>query len=135
MQHDVIFLLTQQENPRRQCMGASVWLFQLNQVKTSDGQHITMLVLLDFAANFSEQHLVSEFLSLSNFCNVYKCYKFSSQCAASAARVTVLGLCVCVCVCVCVSTLIPALRATKRMMSDTNGFCVTSARKIKWRFS
>ena len=50
---------------------------------------------------------------------------------ACAARVTVLGLCVCV----CVSTLISALRATKRMMSDTNGFYVTSARKIKWQFS
>ena len=46
-----------------------------------------------------------------------------------------VSVCVCVCVCVCVSTLISALRATKRMMSDTNGFCVTSARKIKWRFS
>ena len=52
---------------------------------------------------------------------------------ACAARVTVLGLCVCLCV--CVSTLISALRGTKWMMSDTNGFCITSARKIKWRFS
>ena len=34
------------------------------------------------------------------------------------------------CVCVCVSTLIYALRAAKRMMSDTDGFSVTSARKM-----
>ena len=48
---------------------------------------------------------------------------------ACAARVTVLG------VCVRVSTLISLLRATKRMVSDTNGFSVTRARNIKWRFS
>ena len=54
---------------------------------------------------------------------------------ACTAMVTVLGLCVCVCVCVFVSTLISELQETKQMVSDTNGFSVTSARKIKWRFS
>ena len=58
--YDVIFLLTQQENPRKQCMGAPVsWLFQSNQVKTSDGQHIAILsscrILFDFAANSDKQ--------------------------------------------------------------------------------
>ena len=55
----------------------------------------------------------------------------------ACARVTVLGLCVCLCVCVsvCVSMLISALQATKRIVSDTNGFSATSARKIKWQFS
>ena len=51
----------------------------------------------------------------------------------ACARVTVLGLCVCVSV--CVSTLISVLQTTKRIVSDTNGFSVTSARKLKWRFS
>ena len=38
---------------------------------------------------------------------------------ACAARVTVVGLSVCLCVCVCVSTLILALQATRRPISDT----------------
>ena len=42
-------------------------------------------------------------------------------------RVTVLGLCV------CVSTTILALQATRRLMSDTNSFSATRARKIMWR--
>ena len=52
---------------------------------------------------------------------------------ACAARVTVV--CVCVCVCVCVSTLILALQATKRPISDIISFRITRARKIKGRFS
>ena len=47
----------------------------------------------------------------------------NSPCPCSA-RITVLGPCVWLCVC-----FISALRTTKRMMSHTNGFCVTSARK------
>ena len=41
-QNDLIFLLFQQANSRRQCMGAPVGLFQ---VKPSDGQHIGILVV------------------------------------------------------------------------------------------
>ena len=51
---------------------------------------------------------------------------------ACAARVTVIVLCVCVCV--CVSTTILGLQATMRLMSDTNSFSATRARKIMWRF-
>ena len=51
---------------------------------------------------------------------------------ACAARVTVLGLCLCVSV--CLSTLILALQARKRLMSDTNIFSDTSAQKVNWRF-
>ena len=47
---------------------------------------------------------------------------------ACAARVTVVVLCV------CLSTTILALQATRRLMSDTNSFSGTWARKIKWRF-
>ena len=50
-----------------------------------------------------------------------------------AARVTVVVLCVCVCVCVCVSTTILGLQATRRLMSDTNSFSATRARKTTWR--
>ena len=42
-----------------------------------------------------------------------------------AARVTVVVLSVCVCV--CVSTLILALQATKRPISDTSSFRITRA--------
>ena len=42
-------------------------------------------------------------------------------------RVTVLGLCVCLSV--CLSTTILALQATRRLMSDTNSFSATRARK------
>ena len=42
---------------------------------------------------------------------------------ACAARVTVLGLSV------CLSTTILALQATRRLMSDTNSFSATRARK------
>ena len=45
---------------------------------------------------------------------------------ACAARVTVLGL--------CVSSLVLALQAPNRLMSDTNGSSATSARKIMWQF-
>ena len=47
---------------------------------------------------------------------------------ACAARVTVVVLCV------CVSTTILALQATRRLMSDTNSFIATRARKFMWRF-
>ena len=47
---------------------------------------------------------------------------------ACAARVTVVVLCV------CVSTTILGLQATRRLMSDTNSFSATRARKIMWRF-
>ena len=46
---------------------------------------------------------------------------------ACAARVTVIVLCVCLSV--CVSTTILALQATRRLMSDTNSFSATRARK------
>ena len=49
---------------------------------------------------------------------------------ACAARVTVVVLCVCV----CVSTTILGLQATRRLMSDTNSFSATRARKIMWQF-
>ena len=51
---------------------------------------------------------------------------------ACAARVTVVVLCVCLSV--CLSTTILALQATTRLMSDTNSFSATRARKIMWRF-
>ena len=44
---------------------------------------------------------------------------------ACAARVTVVGLSVCLSV--CVSTLILALQATRRPISDTSGFRTTRA--------
>ena len=44
------------------------------------------------------------------------------------------GLRYLVCVSVCVSTLILALQARKRLMSDTNIFSDTSAQKVNWRF-
>ena len=44
---------------------------------------------------------------------------------ACAARVTVVVLCVCLSV--CLSTTILALRATRRLMSDTNSFSATRA--------
>ena len=53
---------------------------------------------------------------------------------ACAARVTVVGL-LSVCLSVCVSTLILALQATRRPISDTSGFRTTRAWKIKGRFS
>ena len=46
---------------------------------------------------------------------------------ACAARVTVVVLCVCLFV--CLSTTILALRATRRLMSDTNRFSATRAGK------
>ena len=46
---------------------------------------------------------------------------------ACAVRVTVL------CLSVCLSATILALQATRRLMSDTNSFSATSARKITWR--
>ena len=48
---------------------------------------------------------------------------------ACIARVTVLGLCVCHSV--CVSMLISMLLATKWMVSNTNGFSVINAQKMK----
>ena len=55
---------------------------------------------------------------------------------ACAARVTVVVLCVCpsVRLSVCLSTTILGLQATRRLMSDTNIFSATRARKINWRF-
>ena len=53
---------------------------------------------------------------------------------ACAARVTVVVLCVCLSVCLSVSTTILGLQATRRLMSDTNSFSATRARKIMWRF-
>ena len=52
---------------------------------------------------------------------------------ACAARVTVVVLSVCLSVCVCVSTLILAIQATRRPISDTSGFRTTQAGKIKGR--
>ena len=43
------------------------------------------------------------------------------------------SVCLSVCLSVCVSTLILALQATKLLMSDTNGFSATRARKSMWR--
>ena len=68
--------------------------------------------------------------------------RFSLLCAvinprrACAARVTVVVLCVCpsVCLSVCLSTTILGLQATRRLMSDTNIFSATRARKLNWRF-
>ena len=42
-----------------------------------------------------------------------------------------MSVCVCVhvCVCMCVSTTILGLQATRRLMSDTNSFSATRARK------
>ena len=54
---------------------------------------------------------------------------------ACAARVVLSVVCVCVCVCVCVSTLILALQATMRSISDTSDFRTTPAWKIKGRYS
>ena len=51
---------------------------------------------------------------------------------ACAARVTVVVLCVCLFV--CLSTTILALQATRRLLSDTNSFSATRARKLMWRF-
>ena len=51
---------------------------------------------------------------------------------ACAARVTVVVLCVCLFV--CLSETILALQATRRLMSDTNSFSATRARKLMWRF-
>ena len=59
---------------------------------------------------------------------------------ACAARVTVVVLCVCpsvrpsVRLSVCLSTTILGLQATRRLMSDTNIFSATRARKLNWRF-
>ena len=47
---------------------------------------------------------------------------------ACAARVTVVVLCV------RLSATILALQATRRLMSDTNSFSATRARKRTWRF-
>ena len=45
-----------------------------------------------------------------------------------------LGTRLSVCVSVCVSTTILGLQATRRLMSDTNSFSATRARKIMWQF-
>ena len=52
---------------------------------------------------------------------------------ACAARVTLVGL-PAVCMSLCLSTLILALQATRRPMSDTNDCRTTRTRKIKERF-
>ena len=48
---------------------------------------------------------------------------------AHAQRGLQYSFCVCVCVSVCVSTTILGLQATRRLMSDTNSFSATRARK------
>ena len=53
---------------------------------------------------------------------------------ACTAKVTVVVLCLSVCLSVCLSTTILALQATRWLMSDTNGFSATRARKMMWRF-
>ena len=57
---------------------------------------------------------------------VFVCEYFIYLRHAYAARVTVFVLCVCV----CLSTFIQELQAVKRILSDTNGFSATRARKI-----
>ena len=66
-------------------------------------------------------------------CHAFICKKFGplsflTLSAHAQRRLFVLGLCV------CLSTLISALQATKRMVSDINGFIVTSAGKINGDF-
>ena len=53
---------------------------------------------------------------------------------ACETRVTVVVLCVClfVCLSVCLSATILALQSMKRLMSDTNSFSATRARKFMW---
>ena len=58
----------------------------------------------------------------------YTHYSIINPRCACAAKVTVVVLCV------CVSATILALQATRRLMSDTNSFSATRARKIMWRF-
>ena len=54
------------------------------------------------------------------------CYVINPR-RACAARVTVVVLCVCLSV--CLSATVLALQATRRLMSDTNSFSATRARK------
>ena len=51
-----------------------------------------------------------------------------------SSRSVCLCVSVCVCVSVCLSTTILALQATRRLMSDTNSFSATRARKLMWKF-
>ena len=44
------------------------------------------------------------------------------------------SVCLSVCLFVCLSMTILALQATRRLMSDTNSFSATRARKVMWRF-
>ena len=44
------------------------------------------------------------------------------------------SVCLSVCLFVCLSATILALQATRRLMSDTNSFSATRARKLIWRF-
>ena len=61
--------------------------------------------------------------------NVYQYHHHPRR--ACTARVTLLGLSICV----CLSTLILALQATRRPISNTSGFRTTQAWKLKRRFS
>ena len=51
-----------------------------------------------------------------------------------SSRSVCLSVCLFVCLSVCLSATILALQATRRLMSDTNSFSATRARKITWRF-
>ena len=59
----------------------------------------------------------------------------SNVSAALSARMRSEGYSIrSVCLCVCVSTTIFGLQATRRLMSYTNSFSATRARKTMWRF-
>ena len=79
--------------------------------------------------NFSVLYTVLHLL-LRGFCTLINPRR------ACAARVTVVVLrvsvCLSVCLFVCLSPTILALQATRRLMSDTNSFSATKARKTMW---
>ena len=72
---------------------------------------------------FMKKEVMQEVAQLSDFDEMlYKVCIINPR-RACAARVTVVGLCV------CLSATILALQATRRLMSDTNSFSGTWARK------